>query len=80
MGPVQNKRPTRTKKGYCEYLGWEIEACGGFCTVRHWYAQKGNKKFHQFRFGELLDMIEQLEAGTLTFEDIHPVFKKPAYL
>ncbi|MFH1602718.1 MAG: hypothetical protein ABIH03_02300 [Pseudomonadota bacterium] len=76
-GQTMCKRPTRAP---CEYRGWTIEGVGGFCTVRHWWAEKGDQAFHDFRFSGLLDEIDALENGLKQFSDIHPIFRQAAYI
>lgn len=60
---------------------WEIRSFGGFCTVKHFWASniKSKQQFWMFKLKDVKSTIENLSSGSLSFEDIGDLYKRPLY-
>jgi len=61
------------------YRGWEIEGVGGYCTIRHFWADKGGRAFWMFLLREVKATIDGLEDGSITWDSIEAFYRRPLY-
>lgn len=70
------KKPRRTP---CAYRGWSIRGVGGFVTCRHFWAEKGERAFNDYKLRDMLAEIDALESGELAWKDIDDYRKRALY-
>ncbi len=55
--------------------GWKIQGVGGFCTVRHFWADNGNLSHWAFTLRECKQFCDQRDSGG----EIKALYLKPLY-
>ena len=64
----------RRLSGY-EYKGWVIASRGGFCTMKHFVAQKNELWHWAFKLAQCLDFCDQRDNGL----ELNPLYLKGLY-
>ena len=57
------------------YKGWVIHGVGGFCTVRHFWANKGNLSHWGFKLKDCKVLCDRRDKG----EEIDSLYLEPLY-
>ena len=63
------------KTRYYNHNGWEIHGVGGFCTVRHFWAEKENISHWAFKLKECKDFCDKRDIG----EELNPMYLKALF-
>lgn len=65
-----------------KYGAWQIMKHGGVITMTRWHAGNyENEKcwFWKFTRKEVIETINQIESGKMTFEEIESLYRNPLY-
>ncbi len=58
------------------YNGWEIMGYGGFCTIRHFWAEKGELRHWAFKLRDCKILCDERDKGN----QIDGLYLRPLYI